>query len=76
MLTDHERDELLIRLDERTKEMKAEIKIANSPEGFARCQVHAAKMEQLQNSHKWTKRGIFATFLAFLGMIITALFGK
>lgn len=73
-MTEKERDELLIRLDERTKKVEENIQKANSPEGFTRCQVHATEMLNLKNSMKWTKRGIFATFLAFLSMVGTALF--
>lgn len=56
MLTDDERDALLIRLDERTQQLITDMTLAKSQTGFARCQVHATEMQTIKDSAKWSRR--------------------
>lgn len=64
MLTDNDRDELLIRIDERVDELRRDMKHAKGDKGFARCQVHTTKMNAIQNSLKWSKRTIIGGSIA------------
>ena len=50
MLTNDQRDELLIRIDERVAGLRRDMKTAKGETGFARCQVHATQVEGVQNS--------------------------
>ena len=56
MLTDNDRDELLIRVDERVKKLRDDMKEAKSITGFARCQVHKTEVDGVKNSLKWSRR--------------------
>jgi len=71
MLSDRERDELLIRMDERVEQMNRHMKVATSSEGFARCQVHKTEVQNLKNSFTRYRRivyGILTTILSALGL--------
>ena len=72
-LSDKERDELLIRLDERmhaTHEVVHELKTSmKSDDGFARCQVHKEKVATIEKSVKVAKRLTWAAVLALLGKL-------
>ncbi len=70
-----DRDELLIRLDERVEKIRKDQKsfntIAVSPKGWGRCQVHETKIESSRSTIKWVRR----TFsVAALGLICKALY--
>ena len=56
MLTDDQRDELLIRIDERVSKLGGDMKQAKSAEGFARCQVHKTQIDAMQTSLTWARR--------------------
>lgn len=56
MLTQEQRDEMLIRMDERVGKLREDMKEAKSAAGFARCQVHAEKVDRIQSNTKWFKR--------------------
>jgi hypothetical protein len=58
MLTAKQRDELLLRIDERVEKLRGDMKDAKSAEGFARCQVHQREMDNIKNSLKWSKRTV------------------
>ena len=66
MLTDYQRDELLIRIDERVDKLRGDMREAKSTEGFARCQVHATQVENIQNSFKWSKRLVVGAILSLI----------
>ena len=70
MLSDRERDELLIRLDERIDRMRKDQKdlktAMESDEGFARCQLHQQKVISVEDSIKWTKRSAFGALIALI----------
>ena len=73
MLTDRERDELLIRLDERMTKVRndqKELKEAMaSDEGFTRCQLHNQRMESIERSTLLAKRSAVAAVVAIIGKI-------
>ena len=56
LLTVDQRDEMLIRMDERVGKLREDMKQAKSAEGFARCQVHNEKVDTLQKGTTWYKR--------------------
>ena len=68
MLSDKERDELLIRLDERIQKVREDMVTLkgamSSDDGFTRCQLHGQKMNDIEQSLKWTKRGVWAAVLS------------
>ena len=66
MLTDADRDELLIRIDERVKKLRDDMKEAKSAAGFARCQVHAAQVEDIKSLLTWGKRLIAGGVVGFI----------
>ena len=66
MLTNNQRDELLIRIDEQVSKLRDDMKTAKSETGFARCQVHAAQVESIQNSFKWSKRLVVGAILSLI----------
>jgi hypothetical protein len=70
MLTAKQRDELLIRIDERVDKLRADMKDAKSAEGFARCQVHSTEMNAIKNSLKWSKRAVIGGVLTLIGKFI------
>ena len=63
MLTRQERDELLVRIDERVSKLRDDMKTAKSTEGFARCQVHQSEMDNIKNSLKWSRRTVLGGIL-------------
>ena len=73
MLTPDEQSDILIRLDERVakiREDQQELKQAmESDKGFTRCQLHTQKMEDIENSLKWTKKAAWAAVLTIIGKI-------
>lgn len=73
-MDDRERDELLIRIDERLKTVHDHMETATSPEGFARCQVHTEQIKSLDGNMKWYKRGVFAVLITVLTKIGIDLF--
>jgi hypothetical protein len=68
MLSERERDELLIRLDDRVERIRKDqenLKAAmESDEGFTRCQLHAQKVSDIEQSLKRTKRGALAAIIS------------
>ena len=66
MLTAKQRDELLVRIDERVNELRDDMKTAKIETGFARCQVHATQVENIQNSLKWSKRLVVGAILSLI----------
>ncbi|NIP55189.1 MAG: hypothetical protein GWN00_34175 [Aliifodinibius sp.] len=75
MLTDKERDELLIRMDERVGQMNRHMKVATSEKGFARCQVHRTEVEGLKKDFTRYRRivyGILTTILSAIGLKMLA----
>ena len=70
MLTDDQRDELLIRIDERVEKLRGDMKEAKSADGFARCQVHQSEMDNIKNSLKWSKRTVVGGVLTLIGKFI------
>ena len=66
MLTDQQRDELLIRIDERVEKLRADMQEAKSADGFARCQVHATRVESIQSSLTWGKRLVVGGILTLI----------
>ena len=70
MLTDRERDELLIRIDERVDELRRDMKQAKSETGFARCQVHMSQMNAIKGSIKWSRRTVIGGVIALIGKFI------
>jgi hypothetical protein len=73
MLSEQKRDELLIRLDERMKKNRNDVKdlkaAMESDEGFNRCQLHSQKMAGIENSVKRTKRSAWTAVIALVGKI-------
>ena len=64
MLTDDQRDELLIRIDERVSKLGGDMKQAKSAEGFARCQVHKTQIDAMQTSLTWARRLVVGGILS------------
>jgi hypothetical protein len=77
-MNEGERDELLIRLDERVEHMhKTQVNFidtATSPEGWGRCQVHATKIESAGSFLKWTKRTFSVAALGLIGKVLYSTF--
>ncbi len=74
-MNEKDRDELLIRLDERVDKIRKDQKsfndIAISTTGWGRCQVHKAKIDSAGSFLKWSKR----TFsVAALGLMCKVLY--
>jgi hypothetical protein len=68
-----QRDELLIRLDERVDKIREDQKSLTETitgEGFARCQVHDDKLKKLESTVTWSRRGIIGTAIALAGKFI------
>lgn len=76
MLTQDKRDEMLIRMDERIGKLREDMKVAKSAEGFARCQVHTAKMDRIQSNTKWMKRSGIAAVAAVAGKYLYNFFAN
>ena len=73
MLNETQRDELLIRLDDRVDKIREDqksFKTTMEGKGFGQCQVHQDKLEKLESTAKWTKRGVAATVLTLVGKFI------
>ena len=77
-MNEKERDELLIRLDERMekvrKDQKAFNDIAISPEGWGRCQVHETRIESTGSFLKWAKRTFSVAALGLIGKVLYSTF--
>ncbi len=77
-MNEDDRDELLIRLDERVekirKDQKAFNTIAVSPKGWGRCQVHETKIESARSTLKWAKRTFSVAALGVLGKVLYSTF--
>jgi hypothetical protein len=72
-MNEEQRDELLIRLDERVDNIRKDqksLKETLTKEGFARCQVHDDKLKKLESTMTWTKRGVLGTVLAVAGKFL------
>lgn len=67
LLTQEQRDEMLIRMDERVGKLREDMREAKSDKGFARCQVHSAKVDRIQSNTKWMKRTGVAALIAVAG---------
>ncbi|MHC4640108.1 MAG: hypothetical protein ACYS32_00585 [Planctomycetota bacterium] len=69
-----ERDELLIRLDERVDKIRVDqkeyMRKAESPEGFGRCQIHTADLKEIKSTLTWTRRGLIGGAVALVGKFI------
>lgn len=50
----------------RLSELRDDMKTAKSENGFARCQVHAAQVEGVQNSLKWSRRLVVGAILSLI----------
>jgi hypothetical protein len=72
-MNQEERDELLIRIDERVKKIRLDQRTlteeANSKEGFARCQVHKADTENMNRSLSRLRRSIWGMAIAISSAI-------
>ena len=71
LMSDKERDELLIRLDERLSKVKEDMGTLksnmSSDEGFTRCQLHAQRVNGIENSIATVKRIAWA---AVIGLVV------
>jgi hypothetical protein len=74
-----ERDELLIRLDERMGNMRTDQKSLKSTmegKGFAMCQLHGADLKRLKRNWAWSRNlgvtGLIALAGKYLWSIVTA----
>ena len=70
MLSNDQRDELLIRIDERVSKLRDDMKQAKSETGFARCQVHTSEMNTIKSSLKWSRRTVIGGVIALIGKFI------
>lgn len=77
-MTPEKRDELLIRLDERTRRIREDQKTMQTTlegdTGFGRCQVHTKQIASLLSSRSWFRRTVVGgglLFLAKLGFDLT-----
>ena len=66
MLTAKQRDELLIRIDERVSKLRDDMRTAKGDTGFARCQVHSTEMNTIKNWFKWSKRLVVGAILSLI----------
>lgn len=75
-----QRDELLIRLDERVHKIREDQKAFNEKaegsEGWGRCQVHEADLKDLKSTVKWTRRTVIGAAVAFVGKMIYSFIGQ
>ena len=72
-MTEDQRDELLIRLDERVKKVREDqkdLKATMEGDGFGNCQVHADKLEKLESTAKWSQRGVIAGAITLIGQFL------
>jgi hypothetical protein len=67
MLSENQRDEILVRLDERVGELQKDMKEAQHDPGFTRCQVHATEMDSIKGSLKWFRRTAVGGLIIFVG---------
>lgn len=69
-----ERDELLIRLDERVGKIREDQKkfaaTAEGQEGWGRCQVHSNDITDIKSSITWTRRGLIGAVIAVISKFI------
>jgi hypothetical protein len=68
-----QRDELLIRLDERVDKIREDQKSLTETvtgKGFPRCQVHDDQLKKIESTVTWSRRGIIGTALALAGKFI------
>jgi hypothetical protein len=78
MLSEQQRDELLIRLDERVDKIRTDQKNFQETadgDGWGRCQVHTRDLESIKSTVKWTHRTVIGGALALVGKFIYGLFG-
>jgi hypothetical protein len=71
-----ERDELLIRLDERMGNMRAdqkELKSTMEGKGYAMCQLHAADLKRLKRNWSWSRNLGVTGLLALAGKYLYSL---
>jgi hypothetical protein len=66
-------DELLIRLDERVGKIREDQKMLKDTlegQGLARCQVHDDKLNKLESTVTWSRRGLIAGALTLAGKFL------
>jgi hypothetical protein len=72
-----ERDELLIRLDERVEKIREDQKGFNeiaTGEGWGRCQVHTNDLNSIKSTVKWTRRTVIGGSIALIGKFLYGFF--
>ncbi len=72
-----ERDELLIRLDERVDNIREDQKDLHKKlegDGFARCQVHDNQLKKIESTVKWGSRGLVGGSVILIGKFIYGIF--
>jgi len=77
-MNESDRDELLIRLDERVENIRKDQKkfnaTAESEEGWGRCQVHQTKIASAGSFLKWSKRTFSVAMLGLIGKFLYSFF--
>ena len=71
-----ERDELLIRLDERMDNMRTdqkELKSTMEGKGFAMCQLHGADLKRLKRNWSWSRNLGVSGLIALAGKYLYGL---
>jgi hypothetical protein len=72
--------DLLVRIDERVDELRRDMKLAKSKDGFARCQVHKTEVDGVLKSVTWGRRlvvgGILSLIVKGLWPHISSIFNK
>ena len=72
-MNEEQRDELLIRLDERVEKIREDQKTLSSTlegKGFARCQVHDDQLKKIEGTVKWSQRGLIGGSIVLIGKFI------
>ena len=75
-MNEQERDELLIRLDERMGNMRTdqkELKSTMEGKGFAACQLHEADIKRLKRNWSWSRNLGVTGLLALAGKYLYSL---
>ncbi len=76
-MDEEQRDELLIRLDERVEKIRDDQKSFNkiaTGAGWGRCQVHAADLDSIKSTVKWTRRTVIGGAIALIGKFVSGFF--
>ncbi len=76
-MNESQRDELLVRLDERVDNIRSDQKKFHTAAvglGWGRCQVHTNDIKDIKSTMKWANRGIGGLSLAMIGKFIYSFF--